>query len=132
MKKTKILLLFVATFIITSFLTAVFIASPYGTTIYCKLSDAIGGPSNTKLLKLEQIVGASYVGELHQDWMTELAATEYVAGVRDKYTQYLGQSQYKSMKESISGQYRGIGISISPIPNANMLTACSPFASTHS
>ena len=115
MKKRNVLALVLITFILSSCLTSLFIASEHGTTLYCKLSDKIGGMKNTKLLKLEQIIGATYMGEMNGDWMTNRAATEYVATVRDKYTSYLDETQYKSIKESLGGEYRGIGIHIKTV-----------------
>ncbi len=69
-----------------------------------------------KLLYLEQIVDSYYLdvnGEgPSKDEMKESIYKGYISSLGDIYTEYMDEDTYKAYMESLSGEYKGIGILI--------------------
>lgn len=72
-----------------------------------------------KLVKLS--LNKYFLGELNDEDMKESAIKGYVKGTGDPYTEYLTESEYESLKSSISGDYVGIGVYVSQDKNEQVV-----------
>lgn len=73
--------------------------------------------STTELEKkieiLKRYLENEYMGELDEEKMVETALKGYVAGLGDKYTEYLTEEELEELMVSVNGNYVGIGIYMS-------------------
>lgn len=63
-----------------------------------------------KIEILKKYLEKEYIGELDEDKMIETALKGYVAGLGDKYTEYLTEDELEDLMVSVNGNYVGIGI----------------------
>ena len=66
-----------------------------------------------KLGEIEQLVQDKYVGEFDEQKAVETAATGFVVGVGDRWSNYLSKEQYDAYKLDFAGKLVGIGVSVS-------------------
>lgn len=67
---------------------------------------------NSKFSIVNDFIEKYYIGDIDQKQMIETALQGYVAGLDDKYTEYLPKSDYGELLIDIKGDYSGIGIYI--------------------
>ena len=65
---------------------------------------------STKMALINQKLNQSYTYDRNEDEMLEYALKGYVAGINDKYTEYLTKDEMTDLMESTSGNYVGIGV----------------------
>ncbi len=85
---------------------------------------------NRKLYQIDKLLENNYVDELTEeqyDTMNTNIYRGYVAGVGDRYTTYMDQTDFAAFLESTNGQYAGIGASVSGDKTDNMVTIVEPF-----
>lgn len=114
----KIIMVIIVTMLVTFLITSVVFYNYYmktdngnieALTKYISVSD-----STTVLEKkieiLKKYLEKDYIGELDEEKMLEAALKGYVAGIGDKYTEYLTNDELEDLMVSVNGNYVGIGI----------------------
>lgn len=86
----------------------------------------ISGNNSTKLSRIKKIIDTYYIYDYDEEAMTDSALTAYADAVGDPYTVYINKNDYKEMKESVEGNYVGIGVEVY-IDNDKLLTVISVF-----
>ena len=99
----KYIILIIITATITYFCTVNFTLKAY-------LSGSDTTYLTTKLNLARNKLKDTYIYELDSKKMLESAVKGYVSGIGDQYTQYLTEDDMKSLLESTSGSYAGIGV----------------------
>lgn len=64
----------------------------------------------TKISLIKKYIDESYLGEINEEDMIEMAVKGYVAGLGDIYTEYLTKDEYEELMVEVNGNYVGIGI----------------------
>lgn len=126
MNKKKKFTIFLSGAVVSMILTAAFLITPFGAQTYVKLSQIFGGSKTAKLMKIERIVEQRFMGEVHTDYMTDMAARAYVGTLGDKYSSYFSKNDFQRMSENLSGDYHGIGINIQAKNNKILITSVMP------
>ncbi len=126
MNKKKNFAIFLSGAVVSMILTAAFLITPFGAQTYVTLSQIFGGSKTAKLMKIERIVDEKFMGEVHTDYMTDVAARAYVGTLGDKYSSYFSKNDFQRMSENLSGDYHGIGISIEAKNNKILITSVMP------
>ncbi len=83
-----------------------------------------------KLAEINKLLGTNYVDEIGEEQVNEMYENifrGYVAGVGDKYTTYMDNESFNQFLESTSGQYAGIGASVSNGKDDNYVTIVNAF-----
>lgn len=114
----KIIMVIIVTMLVTFLITSIVFYNYYmktdngnieALTKYISVSD-----STTVLEKkieiLKKYLEKDYIGELDEEKMLEAALKGYVAGLGDKYTEYLTNDELEDLMVSVNGNYVGIGI----------------------
>ena len=97
--------LMLITAIITYFVTV-------NVTIKSYLSKANSAYMTAKMSLIKNKLESTYMYDVDDEKMMEGAIKGYVAGLGDKYTQYLTPDEFSSLFESTTGTYVGIGVYI--------------------
>ena len=126
MNKKNKLAIFLSGAVVSMILTAAFLITPFGAQTYVKLSQIFGGSKTAKLMKIERIVEERFMGEVHTDYMTDVAARAYVGTLGDKYSSYFSKNDFQRMSENLSGDYHGIGINLQVKNNKILITSVMP------
>lgn len=100
-------LLSIALIAITAMLTYVITIN---VTISSYLSKANSAYMTAKMSLIKDKLESTYIYDVDNDKMIEGAIKGYVAGLGDKYTQYLTQEDFSALMESTTGNYVGIGV----------------------
>lgn len=82
-----------------------------------------------KLSQIDQVINDYYLndGEIDEEAMIEGIYSGYVAGLGEDYTTYYTAQEYDDLMESSSGEYSGIGVSVSQNLNTGIITVVNPF-----
>lgn len=82
-----------------------------------------------KLNKIDQVINAYYLNdtEIDEAEMLESMYTGYVNGLGERYSTYYSAQEYTDLMESSSGEYSGIGVSVSQNMNTGIITVVNPF-----
>lgn len=82
-----------------------------------------------KLSKIDKVINAYYLNdeEIDEAQMLESMYTGYVDGLGEKYSTYYSAEEYADLMESSSGEYSGIGVSVSQNMNTGIITVVNPF-----
>lgn len=110
----KAVMLIIITAIITFMITSVFMHNYY-TKTEDGLAKSLQTIETTKLETKVQLIKAyldkNYLGDTsNEDKLIEYAIKGYVAGLGDKYTEYLTEEEYNELMVDVNGNYLGIGI----------------------
>ena len=70
-----------------------------------------------KLGLLEQFVNGYYLDEVDQDKMRDGIYKGYISGLNDRYAEYYTEDSYKQLMEEDSGEYQGIGVTVTKDPS---------------
>ncbi len=70
-----------------------------------------------KLSMLEQCINNYYLDEVDQDKMRDGIYKGYISGLDDKYAEYYTEESYKQLMEEDSGEYQGIGVTVTKDPS---------------
>lgn len=76
---------------------------------------------NQKIEIVKRYLENEYIGEINEDKMIEYAIKGYVAGLEDKYTEYLTEEELEELMVSVNGNYVGIGIYMTKNDEGNIL-----------
>ena len=82
-----------------------------------------------KLSKIDEVINSYYLneGDIDEEEMIEGIYSGYVAGLGEDYTTYYTAQEYADLMESSSGEYSGIGVSVSQNLNTGVITVVNPF-----
>lgn len=114
----KIIMTIIVTVIITFLVTSVIFYNYYMKTStgnielltnYLSISDSTD-ELEKKVEILRRYLEKEYMGELDEKAMIQTALKGYVAGLGDKYTEYLTEDELEELMVSVNGNYVGIGI----------------------
>ena len=99
----KIVLAVVVTAVLTYFITI-------NTVLKAYLNSSGITYLSTKMALINQKLDQNYIYDTNEEEMLEYALKGYVAGVNDKYTEYLPKDEMTDLLESTTGNYVGIGV----------------------
>ena len=114
----KIIMVIIVTMLVTFLITSVVFYNYYmktdngnieALTKYISVSDSTT-VIEKKIEILKKYLEKDYIGELDEEKMLEAALKGYVAGLGDKYTEYLTNDELEDLMVSVNGNYVGIGI----------------------
>ncbi len=74
-----------------------------------------------KIAEIQKIVDTYYVNEYDKDFMEETMYKGMVASLKDPYSYYMTEEEFKQFKENTEGNYVGIGITVNLTEDENML-----------
>ena len=82
-----------------------------------------------KLSKIDAVINEYYLNEseIDEEKMIEGIYSGYVAGLGENYTTYYTAQEYADLMESSSGEYSGIGVSVSQNVETGVITIVNPF-----
>ena len=70
-----------------------------------------------KLGLLEQFINSYYLDEVDQEKMRDGIYKGYISGLNDRYAEYYTEDSYKQLMEEDSGEYQGIGVTVTKDPS---------------
>jgi len=128
-KKTAIAVL--VTFILTTLLyTAALTVIPTFNTALGDVRAFLEGSDNPeldeKMREINRHIDDLYIYEADREKMNDMALTGYVAALGDAYTEYITKDNYKLMMETITGDYKGVGIEVF-VDSDNLITVITAF-----
>lgn len=85
---------------------------------------------DTKMNKLASYIETFYLDDVSEEDMAEGAFKGIVAALGDPYSEYYTEEEYESLMESTSGEYNGIGMSISQKEENGEITIATVFDDT--
>lgn len=85
---------------------------------------------DTKMNKLTSYIETFYLDDVSEEDMAEGAFKGVVAALGDPYSEYYTEEEYESLMESTSGEYNGIGVSISQKEENGEITIATVFDDT--
>ena len=80
--------------------------------------------------EIEALINAYYLDEIDAQQIEDTLYTGMVAGLDDPYSVYYTQEQLESMEEATSGEYSGIGATLSQDPDTKEISVVSCFDGT--
>ena len=80
--------------------------------------------------EIEALINAYYLDEIDAQQIEDTLYTGMVAGLDDPYSVYYTQEQLESMEEATSGEYAGIGATLSQDPDTKEISVVSCFEGT--
>ena len=63
-----------------------------------------------KLAAVDSIVRQLYIGEIDEEYLTDMVIRGYIAGTGDKYAYYLDKEQFAELMADNSAEMQGIGV----------------------
>lgn len=119
--KKHIILTAIITFVLTVALMVFFVLGEFVAMLY-----SVSGTGLQKLQRIEALVDTYYIYDYDKDEMADLALAGYTYAIGDPYTTYINAEDFKAMKETVSGDYVGIGVEVF-IDTDMLITVISPF-----
>jgi len=80
----------------------------------------------SKVREIDRYIDGMYIYEADKQKMTDTALTGYVAALGDVYTEYITKDNYKLMMETLTGDYKGIGVEVF-VDSDNLITVSTVF-----
>ncbi len=123
-KTYKIVILMLLTIILTVIVTTIIVYNQTKENIkYVPVdSSEIGKTFNSLKKWIEQ----KYIGEIDEEKMLETAIKGYVAGLGDKYCEYITKSEMEEYLEDAVGKFVGIGVYITNNTKTNQIQVLAP------
>lgn len=112
MNKKTIIITAAITSILVFLLTTAFYLTPLGKLLFFEVSGRLAGMDYAKLYRVERIIDDNYIGDYSKQYLTDNAIEAYVASVGDPYTSYFNKENFAKVQESLSNDYKGIGITV--------------------
>ncbi len=112
--------------LVTFVLTSMFFLSPWGTFISSAIQ-TVTGTNNfyNKKNQIDFLMEKYYINEYDVSEMEDTALYAYALASGDPYTSYIGKEEYKSLLETLEGDYKGIGVEV--YLNDGLITVISAF-----
>ena len=112
--------------LVTFALTSIFFLSPWGTFISSAIQ-TVKGTNNfiSKKNQIDFLMEKYYINDYDISEMEDTALYAYALASGDPYTSYIGKEEYKSLLETLEGDYKGIGVEV--YLNDGFITVISAF-----
>ncbi len=69
-----------------------------------------GMASFEKLAAVDSLVRSMYIGDIDEEYLSDMIMRGYIAGTGDKYAYYLDKEQFAAMMSDVSAEMQGIGV----------------------
>lgn len=125
----KIIMLVVIVAFITFLATTIFMYSYFSNNSAKNMISQLTTSNSSldqKLNMYKQIIDKYYLGEVKEEDMEEGAVEGYVAGLGDKYTEYISKEDMKDYTEELMGNFTGIGIYMVKDTSTNKIKVLTP------
>ncbi len=76
---------------------------------------------NQKMLEIKELVEKYYTGELDEEYVQDCLAMGYVAGLKDRYADYIIPEDAEESMNSLYGLNTGMGVQVSAHPDNNTI-----------
>lgn len=83
-----------------------------------------------KTKEIETLINQYYLDEIDEQQIEDTMYTGLVAGLDDPYSVYYTEEELKTMEESTSGEYSGIGATLTQNPDTKEMSVVSCFENT--
>lgn len=120
--KKHIFITALITFVVTTFLVLFAI----GGGLLSVLWSSIDSDGVDKIKKVEALMDTYFIYDYDKEKMEDYALTGYTHAAGDPYTAYIDKEAFEDMRESVEGDYVGIGIEVF-IDKDNLITVIAPF-----
>jgi len=125
-KTYKIIMLIVLTILITAIITTILVYKTMdGNVKYVTVSSNSSEIGKT-LESLKNWIQDKYIGDIDEKQMVETAIKGYVAGLDDKYSEYITAEEMKEYMEEAVGKFVGIGVYIMNDTEKNQILVIAP------
>lgn len=124
----KVIMLMLLTVLITAIITTLVVYNMMdgNTNIkYVKVTSDSSEIGKT-FESLKSWIEEKYIGEIDEQQMIETAIKGYVAGLDDKYSEYITSEEMKEYMEEAVGKFVGIGVYIANDTQKNQIVVISP------
>ena len=123
----KIVMLVALTALITFMITSIFMYKVMGegNIRYVGVSTDTSSLSKT-INYLKSFIEEHYIGEIDEEQMIQTAIKGYVAGLGDKYSEYISPDEMEEYMEDTIGKYVGIGVYITNNTQTNQIVILMP------
>ena len=88
------------------------------------------GAVKQKTKEIETLINQYYLDEIDEQQIEDTMYTGLVAGLDDPYSVYYTEEELKTMEESTSGEYSGIGATLTQNPDTKEMSVVSCFENT--
>ena len=88
------------------------------------------GAVKQKTKEIETLMNQYYLDEIDEQQIEDTMYTGLVAGLDDPYSVYYTEEELKTMEESTSGEYSGIGATLTQNPDTKEMSVVSCFENT--
>ena len=88
------------------------------------------GAVKQKTKEIETLINQYYLDEVDEQQIEDTMYTGLVAGLDDPYSVYYTEEELKTMEESASGEYSGIGATLTQNPDTKEMSVVSCFENT--
>ena len=88
------------------------------------------GAVKQKTKEIENLINQYYLDEIDEQQIEDTMYTGLVAGLDDPYSVYYTEEELKTMEESTSGEYSGIGATLTQNPDTKEMSVVSCFENT--
>ncbi len=109
------------TFVVTTFVLVLAIG---GNLVIS--SSSFADSKMQKLGKLDALIDNYFIYDYNKEKMADISLSGYVYGLGDPYSSYINKESFANMKQSMEGDYVGIGVEIF-IDKDMLITVISPF-----
>ncbi len=126
MNKKAIISSCTITAVVIFILTSIFYHTDAGFRVFSLFGNDDESYDYAKLSHINSLIEESYTGSYNRDNLMDAALFSYVASLGDTYSSYLGEMDFASFNESLSGGYRGIGITVTNTGDKILITEVTP------
>lgn len=117
--------LVIVTALITFVVTTFVLVFALGGSLVMSLS-SFANSDMQKLGKLDALIDHYFIYDYNKEKMADISLSGYVYGLGDPYSSYINKESFANMKQSMEGDYVGIGIEVF-IDKDMLITVISPF-----
>ena len=121
----SVVIIICVTSIISGITTGVIVTNSYKSSTGMTYNELLNDESLNEFLEVYSSVVNNYYEDVNTTEMIDSALNAMLEYLGDSYTTYLDDDQAKELEESLSGVYRGIGISFQIDKNTNAPTIIS-------
>ncbi|MBE7020737.1 MAG: S41 family peptidase [Ruminococcaceae bacterium] len=108
-------------FTIIAYIVVFALGYQMATISYTKEFGNVSGMTISKMNKIEKIVKENYYKGYDRDKLYDYAESFMVYGLEDPFSYYLDEDGQEEFKENIEGNYVGVGITLTPGENGEIL-----------
>lgn len=108
-------------FTIIAYIVVFALGYQMATISYTKEFGNVSGMTISKMNKIEKIIKENYYKGYDRDKLYDYAESFMVYGLEDPFSYYLDEDGQEEFKENIEGNYVGVGITLTPGENGEIL-----------